>query len=93
MKRLAILEAKVQNIEGGVKLWVETKLENQDRWLQVRLDAFEQQITHQLGSSQTLDVAKVKADVAKIKKIVDELFDSLFIPAPVVLEVEPDIQV
>lgn len=56
MMRLAMLEAKVWNKEGGVKAWVEIKLENQDRQAQGRLHAFEQWITHQLGNGQTPNI-------------------------------------
>lgn len=36
---------------------------------------------------------EVKAYVAEIKKMVDELYDRPFIPAPVVIEVDPNIEV
>lgn len=33
--RLGTLKVKVGNIEGGIKPWVDAKLENKDRWVQV----------------------------------------------------------
>lgn len=44
-QRLGILEVKVKNIEGGVKPWVNVKLDNQERRVQGRLDAFGIQMT------------------------------------------------
>lgn len=39
------------------------------------------------------NIEKVKTEVVRIKKIVDKLYERLFIPAPVVMEVVPEVQV
>lgn len=50
-------------------------------------------MTRQLRSNHTPDISKVKSEVAKIKKMVDDLYDMPFIPALVIVEVDPKIQV
>lgn len=93
MTRLAILEAKFQNMEGGVKPWVDTQLEKQDRRVQLQLDLFKMKMTQQLGSVQTPDITKVRAKVVEIKRMVMELYDRPIIPKLVVTTVMPDIHI
>lgn len=50
-------------------------------------------MTHQLGRDQTPDIMDVKAEVAKIKKMVHELYDKPFILAHVIIEIELVIEV
>lgn len=45
-------------------------------------------MTRQLGSGQIFYIAEVKFKVAKIKKMVDELYDQPFIPTLVVVDME-----
>lgn len=47
----------------------------------------------QLGSSQTLKIAKAKVEAAEFKKMVNKMYDRPFIPTPVVTEVEPEIYI
>lgn len=84
MKILAMLETKVGYMEEGVKPWVDTKLQYQDRRMQGRLDAFKQWITQQLGSRKTPVMTEVKSEVGKIKKMVNEFYNNLFILAPMI---------
>lgn len=90
---LSMLKTKVQYMEGGVKPWVGTKLEVQDRQVYRRLDEFDKRMTRQLGSEQILTIAKVKTEVVEIKKMVSDLYDRPFILALVVLEVELEIHI
>lgn len=55
--------------------------------MQGRLHVFEQCITHLLGRSQTLDIIEAKLEMAKIKKMITELYDRLVIPKPVITKV------
>lgn len=50
-------------------------------------------MTRQLGNSQTSDIAKVKMEMAKIKKMVSELYDRPFIPSPMIMKFEPKVYV
>lgn len=79
-----MMEIKFWYMEWGVKLWVDTSLENQDKWVQSRLDALEKHMMQQLGSGQTPDIMEVKKKVAKIKKMVNKLYDRPFISALVI---------
>lgn len=88
-----MLETKIWYMEEGVNPWVKTKFQDQNRQDQGRLDAFEQRMTRQLGSGQILYIAEVKIQVSKIKKIVDDLDDKPFIPATVIIEIKPKIEV
>lgn len=46
-------------------------------------------MTQQFRAGQIPEIAKVKDKVSLIKKIVNELFDKSFIPAPVIIDIEP----
>lgn len=45
----------------------------------------------QLGSGQIPDIAEVISEVAKIKKMADELYNRSIIPKPMVIAVDPEI--
>lgn len=92
MTRLGTLEAKVQNMERGIKPWVDTQLDNQDRWVQLWLYAFEIRITQQLGSDQTSKI-DVKAEVVETRSMVDDLYARSIISEPEVTTFMPDIHI
>lgn len=45
-------------------------------------------MTHQLGSGQIQDIVEVKIEVAEIKNMEEKLYNRLFIPVPVLTEVD-----
>lgn len=47
----------------------------------------------QLENRQIPDIIEVIAEVSKIRKLVDELYDRLFVPASMVIEIESEIEV
>lgn len=50
-------------------------------------------MTRQLGNSQIPNIVEVKIEVAKIKKMVNELYKRPFIPSTMIIEIEPKIEV
>lgn len=57
------------------------------------MDDFEQRMTYHLGRSQIPNTAEVKVKVANINKIVNKMYDNLVIPAPIIIEIKPEIKV
>lgn len=80
-------------MEKGLKPWVENKLVEQSRKIQGRLDSFEQQVTHQLGSGQTPDILEVKVEVAELRNLVNELNERPIFPTPVITKVHPKVEI
>lgn len=67
MTRLGTLEAKVHNMEGGIKPWVDEQMARQNYQVQQRLDVFESSITRQMGNWKTHHIAEIKDAVTEIK--------------------------
>lgn len=61
--------------------------------MKLRLDEFELKMTWQLGSSETLDITKVKSKVAEINRMMDELYARLVVSEPKVMIVIPEVHV
>lgn len=91
--RLTTLEKKVWLVEEGVQPWVENKLEEQSRKIQRRLYSFEWRVTCQLGSRQTPDISEVKAEIAELWKLVNELHERSVFPRPIIMKVQPEVEI
>lgn len=58
-----------------------------------KIDCFEQRITCQLDSGQNPNIMKVKVKLAKIRKLVDKLYERPYFLAPVITEIELEIEI
>lgn len=72
---------------------VKDNLEKHNRRVQIRLDSFERRLTHQLKGGQTPSIAKVKAELDEVRKMIDEINDGPVIPTLIILEIQPEVKI
>lgn len=91
--QLAMLNAKVSHIEGGVTRWIDRKFNEKDRKFQESLDAFKLRITQYLGRVQAHIMADIRFEIAEIKKMAAKLYERLVVTELVVKTMIPIVEV
>lgn len=72
-------------METGVKPWVDSRLDDQNTKIQRRLDGFELRITCTLEGIKDSNLARVKAEIAELQKLVNELHERPVFPMSVIM--------
>lgn len=74
-------------MEGGVKPWVDKKIKDKMRVIQVRFDGFKQWINQHLEGIQSPNLAVVESKLTVLKILVKELHDKPVFSVPIIEEI------
>lgn len=84
------MEKKVNNIDSGVKSWVQWEIRGEIRSIKTWFDGFKRRINQKLADLQSLDLKGIHEDLATLRATIEDIYSRPFSSMPIIEEIHKE---